>query len=71
MGRDAELTKDVTGWNPEENNITVKVAGNQTGSVCLILFPKKGEVTMVIAVDTYQQWMDERQSIPSTWWTEE
>lgn len=71
IGSDASVTKDVTGWNPEENNITVKVAGNQTGSVCLIPFPKKGEVPMVIAVDTYQQWMDERQSIPSTWWTEE
>ena len=71
IGSDASVTKNVTGWNPEENNITVKVAGNQTGSVCLIPFPKKGEVPMVIAVDTYQQWMDERQSIPSTWWTEE
>ena len=71
MGRDAELTKDVTGWNPEENNILVKVAGRQTESVCLIPFPKKGEVPMVIAVDTYQRWMDERQPIPSTWWTEE
>ena len=71
IGSDASVTKDVTGWNPEENNITVKVAGNQTGSVCLFPFPKKGEVPMVIAVDTYQQWMDERQSIPSTWWTEE
>ena len=71
MGCDAEQTKDVTGWNPEENNITVKVAGNQTGSVCLFPFPKKGEVPMVIAVDTYRRWMDERQSIPSEWWTEE
>lgn len=71
IGSDASVTKDVTGWNPEENNITVKVAGNQTGSVCLIPFPKKGEVPMVIAVDTYQQWMDERQSIPSEWWKEE
>lgn len=71
MNSNPEITKDVSGWNPDTHNILVKVEGKQSENVYIIPFPKVGEVPMVIAVDTYQPWMDERQHIPSSWWTTE
>ena len=58
---------EVTGWNSETNNISVKVGSRESGSVMTIVFPKKGEVPMIIAVDT--NWMKERVSVPSSWFT--
>jgi len=58
---------DVTGWNSETNNISVKVGSKGSGNVMTIVFPKKGEVPMIIAVDT--NWMKERVSVPSSWFT--
>ena len=58
---------DVTGWNSETNNISVKVGSMGSGNVMTIVFPKKGEVPMIIAVDT--NWMKERVSVPSSWFT--
>lgn len=71
MNSNPEITKDVSGWNPDTHNILVKVKGQQSENVYIIPFPKVGEVPMVIAEDTYQPWMDERQHIPSSWWTTE
>ena len=71
MNSNPEITKDVSGWNPDTHNILVKVKGQQSENVYIIPFPKVGEVPMVIAKDTYQPWMDERQHIPSSWWTTE
>ncbi len=59
---------DITGWVPDENNINVKVK-HQSGAVYTVTFPKKGTAPMIIAVDPSQEWMKERQSIPSSWWT--
>jgi hypothetical protein len=57
---------EVTGWNPELNNVSVKVNGKD-GQVFTIGFPKTGTVPMIIAVDPSQDWMKERTSVPSSW----
>ena len=57
-------------WNPKTNNIKVTVDGNgQSGKVKTISFPKEGEAPMMIAVDEGKNWMRERNSIPSSWWS--
>ena len=63
----AEL--DVTGWNPAENNITVSVKSkDNNGVITVIPFPKKGEVPMIIALDTFYAWMPEQESLPKDWY---
>ncbi len=64
---DAEY--DITGWVPIDNNISVKVK-EQSGAVFTVTFPKAGTAPMIIAVDPTQAWMEERQAIPASWWTE-
>ena len=65
----------VEGFIPGNNNISVTVVGrgNDDNEIrtTTIPFPKTGEAPMIIAVDENQNWMNERQSIPSEWWTEE
>ena len=65
----------VTGWNPDDNNISVEVVKNVDTSVdndhiiYEIPFPKKGDIPMIVAVDATEAWawMKERQSVPD-WW---
>lgn len=57
---------EVKGWSSQANNISVRVNGKD-GQVFEISFPKAGEAPMIIAVDSTQKWMDERNSVPSTW----
>lgn len=60
---------DVTGWNPQNNNITVLVKSNVSGDVIIeIPFPKTGEVPMIIAVKEFVDWQLERVSLPEDWW---
>lgn len=60
---------DVTGWNPAENNITVSVVSKENnGVITVIPFPKKGEVPMIIALDTFYAWMTEKESLPKDWY---
>jgi len=60
---------DVTGWNPAENNITVSVKSkDNNGVITVIPFPKKGEVPMIIAFDTFYAWMPEQESLPKDWY---
>lgn len=56
----------VTGWNPESNNISMKVNNGTSGNVN-IDFPADGEVPMIIAVDEDVDWMDERVAITKEW----
>ncbi len=70
MGVSPDTEYDITGWLPDQNNISVKVK-EQSDIVYTITFPKKGTAPMIIAVDPTQHWMEERQSIPASWWTEE
>ena len=65
-----ELAKfEVTGWEPANNNVSVDVVSNVGQSVIVsIPFPKKGEVPMIIAFDTFYAWMAERESLRNDWW---
>ena len=57
---------EVTGWNPATNNVSINVNGKD-GKVFTISFPKAGDAPMIIAVDPSQDWMQERVSVPSSW----
>ena len=59
-------------WDPNTNNIAATVRGQGSGEVLNITFPKKGEAPMIIGFDVNESrnWMVERQSIPSSWFTE-
>jgi hypothetical protein len=69
------VTKEIEGWDPDENNITAivwKIASPaadpaSTEGVWTSEFPEEGEVPYIIAVDQNVQWMPESQSIPSSW----
>ena len=70
----AELAKfPVTGWDFKTNNVSATVGDKASGNVLSITFPKAGEVPMIIGFDVneYRNWMKERVSIPSDWFTEE
>ena len=63
-----DLEFDVTGWNPDTHNIRVQVQQKDNQGVYNnVVFPKAGEAPMIIAVDPSQDWMPERQSVPSEW----
>ena len=57
---------EVSGWVASDNNISVTVT-EKSGHVFNITFPKEGTAPMIIAVDPTQKWMNERQSVPDTW----
>ncbi len=59
-------------WDFKTNNVSATVGDKASGNVLSIVFPKVGEVPMIIGFDVndYRNWMKERQSIPSDWFTE-
>lgn len=55
-------------WDSSKDNISIEVEGKDGYSgVHYIPFPKKGEIPMIIAVDTSVNWMYERNSVPDSW----
>lgn len=60
---------EVTGYNYDNNNISFRANGKD-GQLYTVTFPKTGEAPMMIAVDPTTKWMDERVSIPSSWFSE-
>jgi hypothetical protein len=59
----------VTGWDADNNNISVKVKTLVSDNVIIeIPFPKKGEVPMIIAFPAVTDWQAERVSLPESWW---
>ncbi len=56
----------ITGWDPKLNNIQCIVNGQENNSIT-IGFPEPGSVPMIIAFDTYKQWMEERVAVPKEW----
>lgn len=54
--------------NYDNNNITFRANGKD-GRMYTVSFPKTGEAPMMIAVDPSTNWMTERTSIPSSWFT--
>ena len=63
---DVNISKTVSGWDPNRNNVSVEVQ-QKNGAVYTVQFPKAGEAPMIIAVDPDQQWMKERVSVPTSW----
>lgn len=65
---------DVTGWNPNTNNISIEVErqGGNNGYYT-ITFPKKGTIPMIVAtnITPLTQWQPEKQSVPKWWYYEE
>ena len=59
-------------WDFKTNNVSATVGDKASGNVLTITFPKVGEAPMIIGFDVneYRNWMNERQSIPSSWFTE-
>lgn len=65
----------VSGWIPDDNNISVEVVKDVETSVkndhvaYTIPFPKTGEVPMIVAVDPTDEyiWMIERIGVPQKW----
>ena len=65
----------VTGWIPDDNNISVEVVKDVETSVdndhivWEIPFPKTGDIPMIVAVDATEawNWMNERVGVPA-WW---
>lgn len=74
IGCAPKVTKEVTGWTPENNKIMLKswINGNPYGTgdseVFTSSFPEKGEVPFIIATNQTLQWMPEGVDIPETWW---
>ena len=68
---DANLAEfPVSGWNPSTNNITVTANSVVNDGVILsIPFPRVGDVPMILAFDTWVDWMKEKVSLPKDWWT--
>ena len=59
---------EVSGYDYDSNNIYFRANGKD-GNVYAIGFPKVGEAPIMIAVDPTVNWMNERISIPSSWFT--
>ena len=59
---------EVTGYSAADNNVTFRANG-MDGRMYTVVFPKVGEAPMMIAVDQTVNWMNERTSIPSSWFT--
>lgn len=67
VGQDLNEEFEVSGWDPFENNINVKVKALNSTVVFNIPFPKAGEAPMIIATPLTWDWMPERESVPTTW----
>lgn len=63
---DVNISKTVTGWDPETNNVFINVRGTD-GAYYTVKFPKRGEAPMIVAFDPSQNWMPERKSVPRDW----
>lgn len=59
---------EVNGYDYDQNNIYFRANGKD-GNMYAIGFPKVGEAPMMIAVDPTVNWMNEKVSIPSSWFT--
>lgn len=66
MGANPDETFDITGWNPDANNISICVKQKEGNGINSIDFPRTGAVPLIIATSTEQKWMDENVSIIDT-----
>ena len=66
-------TFTVTGWDPDENNISVVVRDLQLKEktnigTLKITFPKEGDIPMIVACEESVDWMYEQESVPEWWY---
>ena len=66
---------EISGWIPDQNNISVTVTykdnTSETGNTIYdIPFPKVGQVPMMFATDPIVSWMIEKKNFPK-WWLEQ
>ena len=76
-GRDPKVIKPIVGntWNPQTNNVTCFVwkaatptsSPESTEGVWTSVFPGRGAIPYMIAVDPDTQWMGEGDHIPTDW----
>ena len=70
LGSDPDEKYEISGWDKNLHNISVKVKQSENATVYNnVVFPKAGEAPMIIAVEPTQAWMTERVSVPSSWFT--
>ncbi|MBE6259167.1 MAG: hypothetical protein E7103_14640 [Prevotella sp.] len=62
-----EITIPENAWDSEANNISLNVRDTNTGAVVIIPFAMKGEVPMMVAMDTSIEWMPERKAVSKSW----
>ncbi len=67
LGVNPDSEHPISGWKPEQNNITVQVGNGKSDVPYTVVFPKDGEIPMIIAVDPDVPWMEERISITEVW----
>jgi len=68
LGSNPDEKYEVNGWNKNKHNISVMVKQSKNSTVYNnVQFPKAGEAPMIIAVNPSQDWMEERVSVPSSW----
>lgn len=68
LGSNPNETYEISGWDMNLHNISVEVRQKGNEQVYNhVVFPKKGEAPMIIAVDPSEPWMSERQSVPTDW----
>ena len=60
---DVNIEKEVTGWNPALNNVSVKVKESDS-KMYTNEFPKEGKFPMMFACDPSEEWVAERQAFP-------
>lgn len=63
---DKEISEEITGWDPFENNVNILIKQKNGQNTNSVVFPKKGNVPMIIATHTDRAWMPERHSILDT-----
>ena len=72
-GSDPKVTKEITGWDPDQNNITAYIwtkgtdptasPSSSRDGVWTSTFPQSGDVPYIIAVGPEQEWTNELQII--------
>ena len=70
LGSNPDEKFAVSGWDKNTHNVSIQVKQSQNSTVYNnVVFPKSGEAPMIIAVEPTQTWMNERQSVPESWFT--
>lgn len=67
LGTNPDEVFEISGWEPDKNNISIMVEGKESQAPIEIIFPNDGDIPMMIAVDPEIPWMKERDSITKEW----